>query len=52
MEILKEDFYGRKTLQVAKELLGKYLIHEVNGKIIGGKIDVVNWKIIYFNSPM
>ena len=38
MEILKEDFYGRKTLQVAKELLGKYLIHEVDRKIIGGKI--------------
>lgn len=38
MKILKEDFYGRKTLTVAKELLGKYLIHEVNGILIGGKI--------------
>ena len=26
MKILKEDFYGRDTLTVAKELLGKYLI--------------------------
>ncbi|MBE6050641.1 MAG: DNA-3-methyladenine glycosylase [Clostridium sp.] len=38
MKILKEDFYGRKTLLVARELLGKYLIHEVDGKVIGGKI--------------
>lgn len=38
MEILKEDFYERKTLKVAKELLGKILIHEVDGKLIGGKI--------------
>lgn len=38
MEILREEFYGRKTLKVAKELLGKILIREVNGKIIGGKI--------------
>jgi DNA-3-methyladenine glycosylase len=38
MKILREDFYGRNTLKVAKELLGKYLIHEVNGEIIGGKI--------------
>ena len=38
MKILREDFYGRSTLKVAKELLGKYLIHEVDGEIIGGKI--------------
>ena len=38
MDILRENFYGRNTLKVAKELLGKYLIREVNGEIIGGKI--------------
>lgn len=38
MKVLKADFYGRKTLVVAKELLGKYLIHEVSGRLIGGKI--------------
>jgi len=38
VDILRKDFYGRNTLKVAKELLGKYLIHEVNGEIIGGKI--------------
>ena len=38
MIILKEDFYGRETLKVAKELLGKYLIHNIDGKLVGGKI--------------
>lgn len=38
MKILKEEFYERKTLKVARELLGKILIHEVNGKVIAGKI--------------
>ncbi|PRR82547.1 DNA-3-methyladenine glycosylase [Clostridium vincentii] len=38
MNILEQEFYGRNTLKVAKDLLGKYLIHEVNGHIIGGKI--------------
>ena len=38
MIILKQNFYERDTLDVAKELLGKYLIHEVNGVKIGGKI--------------
>ena len=38
MIILKEDFYGRETLIVAKELLGKYLIHNIDGKLVGGKI--------------
>ncbi|MDS0527365.1 DNA-3-methyladenine glycosylase [Clostridium sp. SHJSY1] len=38
MRVLKEEFYGRKTLLVAEELLGKYLIHKVDGKYIGGKI--------------
>jgi len=38
VKILREDFYGRNTLKVAQELLGKFLIHEVDGEIIGGKI--------------
>lgn len=38
MKTLKEEFYGRGTLLVAEELLGKYLIHEIDGKYIGGKI--------------
>lgn len=38
MKILKEEFYGRNTLIVAKELLGKYLINEINGAYVGGKI--------------
>lgn len=38
MKVLREDFYGRSTVKVAKELLGKYLIHEVDNKILCGKI--------------
>lgn len=38
MKILKEKFYARDTITVAKELLGKYLIHEINGIYVGGKI--------------
>lgn len=38
MNILKEEFYARDTLTVARDLLGKILIHEVDGKLIGGKI--------------
>ena len=38
MKVLKEDFYGRDTLTVAKELLGKYLIRVIDGRYVGGKI--------------
>lgn len=38
MDILTKEFYERDTLKVAQELLGKILVHEVNGKIIAGKI--------------
>lgn len=38
MKVLKEEFYGRDTLTVAKELLGKYLIRVIDGKYVGGKI--------------
>lgn len=38
MSILKSDFYERDTLTVANELLGKILVHKVNGQYIAGKI--------------
>ena len=39
MKVLKEKFYGRRTLKVAEELLGKILIcKDALGEITGGKI--------------
>ena len=38
MKVLKEDFYGRDTLTVARGLLGKYLIRVIDGRYVGGKI--------------
>lgn len=35
---LDRDFYSRDTLKVAKELLGKILVHNVDGHILKGKI--------------
>jgi len=35
---LTREFYARDTLVVAKDLLGKILVHEVNGVILRGKI--------------
>ncbi|MGH4124425.1 MAG: DNA-3-methyladenine glycosylase [Clostridium sp.] len=35
---LNRKFYARETLEVAKELLGKILVHEVNGVKLSGKI--------------
>ncbi|MGV8980605.1 DNA-3-methyladenine glycosylase [Clostridium sp.] len=35
---LTRKFYARETLQVARELLGKILVHEVNGINLRGKI--------------
>ncbi|WP_077369066.1 DNA-3-methyladenine glycosylase [Anaerosalibacter sp. Marseille-P3206] len=35
---LKRDFYNRDTVIVAKELLGKTLVHNINGKVLKGKI--------------
>lgn len=38
MKKLLRQFYDRDTIVVAKELLGKYLIHKVNGIELTGKI--------------
>ena len=35
---LRREFYNRPTLKVAKELLGKYLVVNINGKKLSGKI--------------
>lgn len=35
---LTRDFYNRETLTVAKDLLGKILVHEYNSKKVSGKI--------------
>lgn len=35
---LTREFYARETLKVARELLGKVLVHEVNGVKLKGKI--------------
>ena len=36
--IIDKDFYDKSALDVAKELLGKVLVREVDGKILKGKI--------------
>jgi DNA-3-methyladenine glycosylase len=38
MQKLPREFYARDTIQVAKELLGKYLVHVVDGEQRIGKI--------------
>ncbi|HHV26294.1 DNA-3-methyladenine glycosylase [Anaerosalibacter bizertensis] len=35
---LDRNFYNRDTLVVAKELLGKILVHKINGKLLSGMI--------------
>ena len=35
---LNRKFYDRSTLRVAKELLGKFLVMQKNGKLLSGKI--------------
>jgi len=35
---LNQQFYNQPTVKVAKALLGKFLVHKVNGKILVGKI--------------
>lgn len=41
MKKIPSSFFQRKTLTVAKELLGKYLVREINGKTISEKITEV-----------
>ena len=36
--IISKDFYNRSALEVSKDLLGKVLVREVDGKILKGKI--------------
>ena len=38
MKTLPQSFFNKKTLAVARELLGKYLVREIGGKIIREKI--------------
>lgn len=38
MEKINREFYNRNTLEVAKDLLGKYLIHYLGGEKLVGKI--------------
>jgi DNA-3-methyladenine glycosylase len=35
---LPKEFYKQKTLKVAKELLGHYLVRKINGDVLVGKI--------------
>lgn len=35
---LEREFFARETVQVAKELLGKILVREIDGQILKGKI--------------
>jgi DNA-3-methyladenine glycosylase len=41
MKILSHSFFQRKTLTVAPELLGKYLVRKIDNKIIKDKITEV-----------
>jgi len=38
MKKLSRDFYNRDTITVSQELLGKYLVHKVNGEELVGMI--------------
>jgi len=41
IKIFRADFFNRPTLLVARELLGKFLVRKINGRIISGRITEV-----------
>lgn len=41
MRKVPNEFFNRKTLTVAKDLLGKYLVRKINGKVLKEKITEV-----------
>jgi len=38
MRILRREFYSRDTVEVAKDLLGKYLVRQIDNDLLIGKI--------------
>lgn len=36
--IINKEFYDRGALEISKDLLGKVLVREVDGKVLKGKI--------------
>jgi DNA-3-methyladenine glycosylase len=45
MRILQPDFYNRDTLEVAADLLGKYLVRKIDGhKLVGKIVEVEAYK--------
>ena len=38
MAILSREFYNRDTVEVAKSLLGKYLVRRLNNELLVGRI--------------
>jgi DNA-3-methyladenine glycosylase len=38
MTKLKKNFYNQKTIKVARDILGKFLVRKIGGKMLAGKI--------------
>jgi DNA-3-methyladenine glycosylase len=38
MKVLKRDFFGKDTIEVARKLLGKVLVRKAGSKFIKGRI--------------
>lgn len=41
MKIINKEFFDRKTLKVARDLVGRYLVRKIDGKIVREKITEV-----------